>query len=296
MPNTYNNVQVKIAPQCVTSAFDPGLTFGTLGLGGNLALPGLPGANFNFGVSGQGLVDAQSKFYSQIINGIVQYDLTAILDPVAQALSMARVKGILVVNFNQADGDILTLGGATILPGAAPGATAGGTGGTVPVGTYLVSYTFVNANGETTRSADATVVVTSGQQITVTLPALPTGATGINVYMSTAGGSSSTETKQNGGTPVTTTTYTIASLTAGATFPTTNTAFYGGLVGPFGTAKGTLDVGPGFTAGSVVAPMVQPLFTGLANGWPVTSPNKIIQVNTNGRSIQYGLVLWGNQT
>lgn len=102
---------------------------------------------------------------------------------------------------------------------AAPTAVASGTGGTIPTGNYLIACSYINASGETVPSADtAAVAVTLGQIVTVTLPANSSGATGKNVYCTTAGGATGTKTRQNGSTAVTGTSYVWTSLKAGSPF------------------------------------------------------------------------------
>jgi hypothetical protein len=57
-------------------------------------------------------------------------------------------------------------------------------------GDYQVTYTFTNASGETPAAPAATVTIEQGQQIVVPALAMPQGATSINVYLSSAAGSS----------------------------------------------------------------------------------------------------------
>lgn len=99
---------------------------------------------------------------------------------------------------------------------------ASGAGGSLTAGTYLCSYTLVNAAGESVRSADVSVTITSGQNLVFTLPALPAQAASMNVYVSTAGGATTTATKQNTAA-ITGTAFTVGALVSGATYPTTAT-------------------------------------------------------------------------
>lgn len=65
-------------------------------------------------------------------------------------------------------------------------ATGGGsTGGLLTAGKYKVAYTFVNAWGETTKgtSLSAALTVSAGNIPRVTLPALPTDADSISLYI-----------------------------------------------------------------------------------------------------------------
>ena len=72
---------------------------------------------------------------------------------------------------------------------AAPTVEASGggtTGGRLAPGTYFVLYTFAYPNDPESfpSPASTTFVVTAGEIPQVTLPALPTGASGYNVYLS----------------------------------------------------------------------------------------------------------------
>lgn len=62
------------------------------------------------------------------------------------------------------------------------------TGGTIAAGTYSVFLTAVASGGESAQSAVVTsgTAVTGTGTVTVTFPALPSGATGWNIYMNTA--------------------------------------------------------------------------------------------------------------
>lgn len=73
-------------------------------------------------------------------------------------------------------------------PSAAPGLATAASGGSIAAGTYALEFTYYNASGETIGSATAQITTTgSSSTITVTAAALPSGATGVNVYL-TAGG------------------------------------------------------------------------------------------------------------
>lgn len=92
----------------------------------------------------------------------------------------------------------LVAAGFLYLPPAAPGLATAASGGTVANGVYLVIVTYVNALGETIGSAAASITTTGTgiSTITVTSPVAqltPYGAaTGYNVYMTQAGGSTFT--------------------------------------------------------------------------------------------------------
>jgi hypothetical protein len=81
-------------------------------------------------------------------------------------------------------------GGSIKAASAAPGVATAGTGGTVAANTYKVVVTITDGNGETSLSAEASIVTTgTTSTITVTSPTDPvdTGATW-NVYVGTAAG------------------------------------------------------------------------------------------------------------
>lgn len=98
-------------------------------------------------------------------------------------------------------------------------ATGGGaSGGLLAAGTYQVNYTFYNAWGETTaggRSATFTVAATNIPR--VTLPAIPSGATGIKVYLTNTDTPSGTTKYYNKITSGTTLDLAVASWTEGTT-------------------------------------------------------------------------------
>jgi hypothetical protein len=102
------------------------------------------------------------------------------------------------------------------------GSAGSGTGGSLAAGTYLCSYTVVNNAGESLRSGDVAVGIAAGQNLMFTLPIVPANANSLNVYVSTPGGSSATETLQNS-TPITAPGFTLRSLVAGASPPSIGT-------------------------------------------------------------------------
>lgn len=86
---------------------------------------------------------------------------------------------------------------AIATPTTAPtvSATGGGSsGGSLPAGTYFVSYTWTDGAGETASKEIASSFTIAATNIPrVTIPALPTGANGANIYLTVAGGASGTE-------------------------------------------------------------------------------------------------------
>lgn len=100
-----------------------------------------------------------------------------------------------------------------------PTLSTSASGGTVAAGTYQLAYTWITAGGETLGHKASITTTGTTSTITATVPALPSGATGWNLYSSQAGGS--TLTRQNG-SPLTGTSSTITAppSSGGAAFPT----------------------------------------------------------------------------
>lgn len=117
---------------------------------------------------------------------------------------------------------------AHVVPGAAPanGTLSQTSGGALGATTYYVKSTWVTANGdESPTSTETNLAVSANNVLNVAAPSTPpTWAVGWNVYVSnTAGGGSGSETRQNGSTPLGTTTAwvePVAGLAAGAAMPT----------------------------------------------------------------------------
>ena len=89
---------------------------------------------------------------------------------------------------------VTNLGGAPIgPPGSWNGISAGGTGGTIPAGSYEAVATGTNGTGETAQTTTTVVAtVTAGQNLTLTLDARnlnPLGITNIKYYARTPSGS-----------------------------------------------------------------------------------------------------------
>jgi len=82
----------------------------------------------------------------------------------------------------------------TLTPTTAPTGTPASTGGSLAANTsYYVTYTWVDANGESTASSEGVIPTgsspsTSTYSIPLTLPAAPAGATSVNVYVGTTSG------------------------------------------------------------------------------------------------------------
>lgn len=88
-----------------------------------------------------------------------------------------------------ATGALIETAGAIANPVAAPTDGAATTGGTIPAGTYFTAYTFLNVSGETQVSPTTTQATTgTTSTLTITGAILPSGATGVNVYVGTSAG------------------------------------------------------------------------------------------------------------
>ncbi|WP_054028138.1 hypothetical protein [Bacillus sp. FJAT-28004] len=106
-------------------------------------------------------------------------------------------------------------------PTTAPVLSASGTGSGLAAGTYYVHYAFLaDANGETIRSPEASITITSGQNINVTVPAMPFGTRQTNIYMGTATG----VTKRQSNTKTTAYIQSTALDTTSANSPVSNTS------------------------------------------------------------------------
>lgn len=122
---------------------------------------------------------------------------------------------------------VLAANAGTSNPTVAPTATAtggGSTGGSLAAGTYFLKFTEVNGVGETTaapESAQLTVAATNQPQ--VTFPALQTGNTARNLYVTPVNGSSGTEVLYAENITTTTFVMTAAAPTSTITPPTANT-------------------------------------------------------------------------
>lgn len=110
-------------------------------------------------------------------------------------------------------------------PTVAPTLGTATTGGTVAAGTYTIAYSWNNQAGETQIGPTAQVTTTgTTSTITVTVPALPTNATGWNLYIAAVG--TTTPLYKQSGSPFagTSTTRTTPPTTTGSTAPASNTA------------------------------------------------------------------------
>lgn len=106
-------------------------------------------------------------------------------------------------------------------PTTAPTLSGTGSGSPLAAGVYTVAYAHINATGTTKISNTNTVTLTSGQNIDVTFPAPPGGATATVVYVSQAAGNTTLKLKASVAAPGTT--YSVTSLPSGALIPSENT-------------------------------------------------------------------------
>lgn len=113
-------------------------------------------------------------------------------------------------------------------PTGAPTLSTSASGGSIAAGTYTLQFTFYNGAGETIGSSTAQITTTgSASTITITAPtSLPSGATGINVYL-TAGGSG---TGKVGTAAANTVTITTLTPTGGLPSSTLSTATIAGTI------------------------------------------------------------------
>lgn len=195
--------------------------------------------------AGTGALQANELYYNSVATSTTptDLDLTSLTDANSRTCSFSAVKGLVIQNTSTTNGENILIGNRTIAAPASAPTVAVVSGGSCTAGTYLVSYTWVNANGETTRSPDATATTASSNlTINVTIPSLPTGVTSANVYISTAGGASSTETRQNI-VPQTAGTYAQTTApAAGSAYPSTNTCSYLSFAGPLASSSDTITV------------------------------------------------------
>lgn len=125
-----------------------------------------------------------------------------------------------------ADGVILPNAGVAT-PAAAPGTATATTGGSLIPGTYTFGFTWITQFGETALSPTQTQIVPAGTNtntITVTVPALPAGAIGWNLYFAVVG--TTTPLYKQPGSPFTglTTVQTAQPTASGANPPAANTS------------------------------------------------------------------------
>jgi len=146
-------------------------------------------------------------------------------------------------------------------------------GGGLGVRTYYVKLTYTNSSGETFASASSgAVAVSAGNLLVVSSPPSGTGYTGYNVHV---GASQGSETRQNGGTPVSlgsSWTEPVTGLVSGAALPTSQTACGGTHQDQNANVSKIFNSGNGFpnglehffVRGWVYFPT--PLSTGTSNG------------------------------
>jgi hypothetical protein len=158
-------------------------------------------------------------------NGATGYDIY-LSDPSADPGSAARyasgiTSSIVFLQDSAPDGGLSLppTNAASVAPTVNP--TGGGsTGGQLLPGRYDILYTFTYPNGAESFASplSATFRVAAGQVPQVTLPPLPAGASGYNLYLSDAAANAGSVTRYASG--VTTTTYNLQrNALSGLTFP-----------------------------------------------------------------------------
>lgn len=97
-----------------------------------------------------------------------------------------RPQAVIGSNYNF-DEPIVDNGGLSS-PATAPTVTITGSGGSIPSGNYYAVYTYVNAFGETSRSPHSSIisVTSANSSITVSGGAIPAGASGVKIYLSSS--------------------------------------------------------------------------------------------------------------
>lgn len=115
-------------------------------------------------------------------------------------------------------------------------------GGTIAATTYFVKITYMNENGETTGSSEASLAVSANNVLVVSSPSSFVNASGWNVYVSTSTG---TETKQNASTTAIGTNWTepTTGLVAGASIPADNMTWGSFITGNGNSTVGALNIG-----------------------------------------------------
>jgi hypothetical protein len=130
----------------------------------------------NLYLTAVGAAAGSERLYAVGVTGTT-YDLVAL----APSFTVVPVSNTAVI----ADPDTLALVDVD---------AGGDTGGLLQAGVYYLTYTWVNANGETLESPEAgpfTVVASHIPMITI--PELPAGATGANIYLTAAAGGTGAE-------------------------------------------------------------------------------------------------------
>lgn len=126
---------------------------------------------------------------------------------------------------------------AVAAPTTAPTLAHSAASTSLGAGTYTVEYSYKNADGETTVGPSATVTISAGDNIGVTAAALPSGATGINVYISQAPGDA--VNLKRAGTSASNT-FTATAPATGAAPPTQDSTAVSGAFGGMAAPDGLL--------------------------------------------------------
>ena len=153
----------------------------------------------------------------------VQLDLASTVSLQQLAYAILAVPGVADVQISSPSAPLPAVP-LVVAPIAAPTLTAVAGTTNFTAATYTVGYTLTNPWGETTVSPTATVTLTAGEAIQVGAITLNTGATGVNYYVSDAGGTTVYFDGSSAGVQTT-----ITALPTSVTVPpTTNTASING--------------------------------------------------------------------
>lgn len=153
-----------------------------------------------FNAAGETLAVATSPTSISLTNQIGVIGWAAVTDAIGYKIyrgttstdlfHLAFANGQATVSYNDT-GAVTPVG---IQTPTAPGLAAGGSGGVLATTTYHYCYTAFNANGETAPSPTASVAVTLGQVVTLTLTA-PTNSGGVTGYRIFRGTSSAADSQ-----------------------------------------------------------------------------------------------------
>jgi hypothetical protein len=149
----------------------------------------------------------------------------------------------------------------------------GSTGGLLASGAYYAKYTYTNANGETTGSPESVnFTVATGNIPALAIEPMPAGATGVNIYLTAAAGSSATEVLY-ASSPVPVGTTAAPSILTGYLQPGTSTdPLWPNSIYLLAVAAPTSVVTvPGSNTATIVAPEFTPLITTTTSGVPSAS-------------------------
>jgi hypothetical protein len=145
----------------------------------------LDGTAIGFTAGGGDTVDGLATLIAATINAHPFMQRRFVATSAAAVVTIKGKFGSLVVDAPLGETHVAPL----VTPTSAPTAAAAAGTTTSQAGVYKVAYAYTNHRGTTYRSPSVSVTLTAGQQIDVTGIALPSGATGVNWYVSPTAGS-----------------------------------------------------------------------------------------------------------